>query len=113
MLRVEVGIFVGADADEARFVTGNDSPIPAESPAERAHGVGKNFSGVSACVVGKSLACRPVGNPSILHIQHRLEAFWVGYRTLGVRDATQKLSVEPERRIELLTYALRVRCSTD
>ena len=94
MLRVEVGIFVGADADEARFVTGNDSPIPAESPTERAHRVGKNLSGVSACVVGKSLACRPVGNPSILHIQHRLEGFWVGFRTLGVRIATQKHRVK-------------------
>ena len=43
----------------------------------------------------------------------RTKAFWVGFRTLGVRIATQKHSVEPERRIELLTYALRVRCSTD
>lgn len=94
MLGVEVGIFVGADADEARFVTSNDSPVPAESPAERAHGVGKNFSGVSARVVGKSLACRPVCNPSILHIQHRLEGFWVGFRTLGVRIATQKHRVK-------------------
>ena len=93
MLRVEVGIFVGADADEARFVTSNDSPVPAESPAERAYGVGKNLAGVSACVVGKSLACRPVGNPSILHIQHRLEGFWVVERTLGVRDPTQNRTV--------------------
>jgi len=89
MLRVEVGIFVGADADEARFVTGDDAAVPAESPTERAHGVGKNLASVSACVVGKSLACRPVGNPSILHIHHRLEGFWVGFRTLGVRIATQ------------------------
>lgn len=94
MLRVEVGIFVSADTDEARFVTGDDSPVPAESPTERAHGVGKNLAGVSACVVGKSLACRPVGNPSLLHIQHRLEVFWVGYRTLGVRDTTQKHRVK-------------------
>lgn len=43
-----------------------------------------------------------------LHIQLRLEAFWVVSRTLGVRIATQKHSVEPERRIELLTYALRM-----
>jgi len=94
MLRVEVGIFVGADADEARFVTGDDAAVPAESPAKRAHRVGKNFASVSACVVGKSLACRPVGNPSILHIQHRLEGFWVVERTLGVRDTTQKYRVK-------------------
>ena len=93
MLRVEVGIFVGADADEARFVAGDDAAVPAESPTKRANRVGKNFSGVSACVVGKSLACRPVGNPSILHIQHRLEGFWVVERTLGVHDTTQNRTV--------------------
>ena len=32
----------------------------------------------------------------------------------GCRIATKPLfQLEPERRIELLTYALRVRCSTD
>ena len=30
MLRVEVGVFVGADANEASFVAGNNATVPAE-----------------------------------------------------------------------------------
>ena len=69
MLRVEVGVFVGADANEASFVAGNNATVPAERPAKRAHRVGENFSGVGSGVMRKSLACWPVGNPSILHIR--------------------------------------------
>ena len=69
ILRVEVGVFVGADANEASLVTCNDSAVPAERPAKWADWVGKNFTGVGPGVMRKSLACWPVGNPSILHIR--------------------------------------------
>ena len=69
MLRVEVGVFVGANANEASLVTCNDSAVPAELPAKWADWVGKNFTGVGSGVMRKSLACWPVGNPSILHIR--------------------------------------------
>ena len=69
ILRIKVSIFVSADANETSFVASDDSAVPAERPAEWAHGIGKNLTSVGSGVVGEALTCWPVGYPSISHIR--------------------------------------------
>ena len=62
---IEVAVLVGAAADEPGFVSRNDSAVPRKRPTQGADRVGQDLPGIRSGVVGKPLACWPVGYPAV------------------------------------------------